>query len=199
MSTTALKAAQPLEHGHEEHQRQDEQDTRRRFTALPRLAPHRGPKLAHGVVALMGLVAIIVAQLVMSVVLSEGAYELRALQLEQAQVARTEQQLQERVSTLESPQSIAMSAEALGMENGEQRQFIDLASGEVLSGPDGLLVDNSSLVDRGSGLAVPNELVMSEAELNDVAGESAIDQQRQREESGYPGMLLPAEGVANQE
>lgn len=193
MSTAAMKAAEPLEHGDERR------DERRRFVALPRLAPRRGPKIAHGVVALAGLIAIVIAQLVLSVALSEGAYELRSLQLEQSQVERTEQNLREQVSTLESPQHLAVSAEALGMENGEQRQFIELATGEVSTGPDALLIDNSSVMNNGSRLAVPNELVMSENELREARQESALESQRTREAEGYPGMLLPAEGVAGQD
>ncbi|WP_293694787.1 hypothetical protein [uncultured Agrococcus sp.] len=193
MSTAVKKTVTPLE------QPESRPNERRRFTALPRLAPRRGPKLVHGVVALSGLIAIVVAQLIMSVALSDGAYELRALQLEQAQAERTQQGLQEQVIALESPQHLAMSAEALGMENGDQRQFIELSTGSVTTGPDALHVENGSVVADGSRLAVPNELVMSENELREARQGRAMDDQRQRESDGYPGMLLPAEGVASQE
>lgn len=199
MSTAALHVAKPLDHREANPTPSQQPERQRRFTSLPRLAPRRGPKLVHGVVGMAGLIAIVLAQLVMSMAISEGAYEVRALQLEQAQVQRTEQGLQEHLSALQSPQNLAMTAEALGMENGAQRQFIDLASGEVLVGADGVMTDMSALVERGSSLAVPNTLVMSDAELNTVSQESAIDAQRQREAEGYPGMLLPSEGVAAQD
>ncbi|HIY67243.1 MAG TPA: hypothetical protein H9830_13320 [Candidatus Agrococcus pullicola] len=193
MSTAVKKTATPLEHP------QPRPSERRRFTALPRLAPRRKPKLVHGVVALTGLVTIVVAQLIMSVALSDGAYELSALQLEQAQAERTQQGLQEQIIALESPQHLAMSAEALGMENGDQRQFIELSTGSVTTGPDALHVENGSVISNGSRLAVPNELVMSENELSEIRQDQSMDDQRQREAEGYPGMLLPPEGVAGQE
>ena len=175
---------------------QEESSPRRRFVDLPRIAPRRGPKLAHGVVALIGLGAIVAAQLGMSVALSDGAYQLQGLQVEHAQSQRTQQSLQERMSALASPQGLATGAEALGMENGGERRYIELATGAVTVGPDALHVENAARVGT-SRLAVPNALVQSERDLSAIRQGQVMAEQRHREAQGYPGMLLPSQGVAD--
>lgn len=190
MSSPALQT-RPLE--------QPRHEPIRRLVGIPRALPRRGPKLAHGAVAMIGLGAIVAAQLFMSTGLSAGAFELQSLRVEQAQADRSHQSLQEHISTLQSPQNLATSAEALGMVNSDRREYIELSTGTIAQGPDALHIDSSARMPRGSRLAVPNELVQSERDLSAISTSRALDAQRQREAQGYPGMLLPSQGVADGE
>lgn len=167
-----------------------EQERRRRLVALPRPTVRRAPSVVHGVVALAGLGAIILGQLGLSMVLGEGAYEIAGLQTTSAQLGREQQALQEQVDALESPQQVATAAESLGMVQGQASQFLQLSSGTVLGGPDALHMQQPSIATDGN-LLVGNRLLQptTPAPQAPVAEEPA-------ETEPYPGMLLPAEGVA---
>lgn len=73
------------------------------------------PRSFYAVVAVTSVFALLIAQLLLSILLSDGAYQIAALQGEQKQLARTEQALNESLDLLASPQSLALRAESLGM------------------------------------------------------------------------------------
>lgn len=117
------------------------------------------PKSFYAVVAVGAVFALLLAQLLLSIVLSDGAYQISSLQAEQNQLARTEQDLAERLDLLASPQSLAQKAEALGMVMGSgSPAFLRLSDGAIIGTPvaasgvagalgtDGGLVANSLLV-----------------------------------------------------
>ncbi|WP_175414166.1 hypothetical protein [Agrococcus sp. SGAir0287] len=167
-----------------------EREPRRRLVALPRPTVRRAPSVAHGVVALAGLGAIILGQLGLSMAIGEGAYEIASLQSTSAQLSREQQTLQEQLDALESPQQVALAAESLGMVQGQASEFLQLSTGAVLGGPDALHMQQPSVGADGS-LLVGNEILQAStpAPQAPVAEEPA-------EPEPYPGMLLPAEGVA---
>lgn len=167
-----------------------EPERRRRLIALPRPTVRRAPRVVHGVVALAGLGAIILGQLGLSMVLGEGAYEIAALQSTSAQLSREQQALQEQLDALESPQQVATAAESLGMVQGQASQFLQLSSGAVLGGPDALHMQQPSVSTSGD-LIVGNELL----ESSTPAAQAPVEEEPAEPEP-YPGMLLPAEGVA---
>lgn len=164
-------------------ERQPERE--RHLRALPAIAPRRAPRLVHGVVALIGLTGIVIAQLGLSVVISEGAYRLNALQGESTALARTEQTLAEDIAVLSSPQHVAVAADELGMLAGQPSQFLSLSGVATAGGPDALNMQAPAI--DGSGIAVPNALLAQEpraaATVRAVQAEAARAQ---------PGMLLPA-------
>jgi hypothetical protein len=166
---------------------------RRHLDALPRPQVRRAPRVLHGVVALAGLGTIILAQLGVSIALSDGAYEITALQSTSSQLDRDQQSLQERLDVLASPQQVALSAEGLGMVQGQSSQFLRLSDGAVLGGPDALHMQQPSTTVDG-GLLVGNELVQQA----DAAAAAAPADEPAPEPEPYPGMLLPVEGVAPQ-
>lgn len=160
-------------------------DRERHLRALPAVAPRRAPRLVHGIVALVGLAGIVVAQLGLSVVISEGAYRLSALQGESTALARTEQTLAEDIAVLSSPQHVAVAANELGMLAGQPSQFLTLSGEATAGGPDALHMQ-APAVD-GFGIAVPNALLAEEPEV------AATVQHVQAEAArSHPGMLLPA-------
>ncbi|MGM1030196.1 MAG: hypothetical protein ACQEWM_10090 [Actinomycetota bacterium] len=156
----------------------------RHLRALPLVAPRRAPRLAHGIVALIGLSGIVIAQLGLSVVISEGAYRLSALQGESTALARTEQTLAEDIAVLSSPQHVAVAADELGMLAGQPSQFLTLSGEATAGGPDALHMQAPAL--DAFGMYVPNAL------LSEAPQVAATVQHVQAEVvRSYPGMLLP--------
>ena len=117
------------------------------------------PKSFYAVLAVGAVFGLFLAQLMLSIVLSDGAYQISSLQSEQNQLSRTQQDLAEKLDLLSSPQSLAQRAEALGMVVGTgSPAFLRLADGALIGTPvaatgtagalgaDGGLVANSLLV-----------------------------------------------------
>jgi hypothetical protein len=145
-----------------EPQRGPQRDARPRHIEIaPSRAQRRSrPRSFYAVVAVTSVFALLLAQLMLSILLSDGAYQIAALQSEQKQLARTEQALNEDLDLLGSPQSLAMRAEALGMVLGTNAPvFLRLSDGLVSGyptpaagaagaiGADGGLVANALLTD----------------------------------------------------
>jgi hypothetical protein len=93
------------------------------------------PRLAYAVIALGGVAVIVVAQLLLSISLAQGAYEIDTYQQRQAELARQEQKLSEDLDRVQSPQYLAMSAEALGMVPNTSPVYLRLSDGAVLGEP----------------------------------------------------------------
>ena len=123
------------------------------------------PRSFYAMVAVTSVFALFIGQLMLSIVLSDGAYQISALQVEQKQLSRTSQDLAESLDLLASPQSLAQRAEALGMVVGSSSPaFLRLADGALVGtpvaavgtagalGPDGGLVANSLLVPGAATL-----------------------------------------------
>lgn len=105
----------------------------------PRLRPapeaRRRPRLAYAVTALAGIAAIVIAQLLFSVAMTEGAYEIEGYKLSQTKLDREAQVLREQIDGLESPQFLAANAEALGMVPNAAPVYLRLSDGAVLGQP----------------------------------------------------------------
>jgi hypothetical protein len=118
------------------------------------------PRSFYAIIAVTSVFTLLLAQLMLSIVLSDGAYQISALQNEQKQLARTEQALNESLDLLASPQSLATRAESLGMVLSTNAPvFLRLSDGVVTGSPtpaagtagaigaDGSLVANALLTD----------------------------------------------------
>jgi hypothetical protein len=151
----------------------------------PRALGRRAPRLVHGVIALAGLAGIVCAQLGLSVVISEGAYRMTALQAESTSLARAEQSVAEELAVLSSPQHVAVAGAELGMLAGQPSQFLTLATTSTAGGPDALHMQ-APAVD-GSGMHVPNSLLTAQPEVA-----AAVAHVQAAAVEPYPGMLLPA-------
>lgn len=119
------------------------------------------PKSFYAVLAVTAVFGLFLAQLMLSIILSDGAYQISSLQVEQTQLSRTEQALAEELELLKSPQSLAQRAETLGMVVGSgSPAFLRLSDGALVGtpvaatgtagalGPDGGLVPNALLVGQ---------------------------------------------------
>ena len=126
----------------------------RRLRPAPEPMRRAKPRLVFAIVALAGVALIVVTQLLLSVALAQGAYEIDAYQVRQAQLARQEQKLAEDLDRMESPQYLAMNADALGMVPNANPVLLLLSDGAVVGEP--------TAATRGAGASgplVPNSLL----------------------------------------
>ncbi|WP_448809820.1 hypothetical protein [Agromyces bauzanensis] len=127
----------------------------RRLRPAPEPRTERGgPRVAYAVISVAAVAVIVVVQLLLSIALAQGAYEIDGFQLRQAELAREQQQLSEDLDRLESPQYLAMNAEALGMVPNTAPVYLRLSDGAVLGEPTA-----ASAGAAASGPLVPNALI----------------------------------------
>ena len=100
-----------------------------RLVATRRSSAARAPFVAVVVAILaVGLLGL----LLLNTVLAQDAFRLHALQVQGRTLADQEQSLQRQVEQLQSPQSLASRATAMGMVPGGTRAFLRLSDGKVL-------------------------------------------------------------------
>ena len=112
------------------------------------------PRLAYAIIAVAGVAMIIVAQMLLSIAVTQGAYEVDAFQIAQSKLARQEQQLREDLDRVQSPQYLAANAEALGMVPNADPVYLRLSDGAVLGQPSA--ADGAA---RSTAPLVPNALI----------------------------------------
>lgn len=116
------------------------------------------PRVLYALVTVAGLFMIVVSQLLLSVGVSEGAYEISGLQEQQKSLSRTAQSLAVQLDSVASPQNLAANAEALGMvRDTNPSAFLRLSDGKVLGVPRAAAKTTGS--DIGAGKLVPNALL----------------------------------------
>ncbi|WIB34741.1 hypothetical protein [Curtobacterium sp. MCJR17_043] len=93
------------------------------------------PRVAYAVVAIAALGVLLLAQLGISMALSQGAYTLSSLKSEQTGLTRTQASLSEDLKVLESPQNLARNAQALGMIANSTPVYLDPKTGTVYGTP----------------------------------------------------------------
>src|SRR5690554_3396506 len=90
------------------------------------------PRLIYAVVTVGGLFAVLIAQLLLSIALSDGAYQIANLQHQQRELQRDAETLTEQLQILQSPQHLAVNAVTLGMVSNSSTAFLRLSDGKVL-------------------------------------------------------------------
>ncbi|GAA1524968.1 hypothetical protein BJ978_002376 [Agromyces terreus] len=137
---------------------------------VPDGAARAKPRLAYAVIAISGVVFIALAQLLLSIAVTQGAYEIDAYETSQAKLSREQQKLAEDLDRVESPQYLAKNAEALGMVPNTNPVFLRLSDGAVLGLPVSASGDSAA-----SAALVPNSLIDGVPLVTDAAagGETA--------------------------
>jgi len=116
--------------------RQPGRPARARLTPVPARAVAKArPKVAYAIVVLAGVFCIVAAQLLLSVGLSQGAYELSALQDQKTELGWQKQSLADEVEQISSPQYIAANAQALGMVIGGTPAYLRLSDSAIVGVP----------------------------------------------------------------
>jgi hypothetical protein len=151
------------------------------------------PKVRYAILAVAGIFGILLAQLLLSMVVSEGAYQIQALQNSNKELGRDVQQLTEAQQQLSSTHNLVANAAALGMVNDPNRVFLRLSDGAVLGTPVPASADNAAVT--GSDL-VPNKLadglplaVAGKGKPSAKAGDPVVP--------GAPGTAAGAGGLAS--
>jgi hypothetical protein len=114
------------------------------------------PRIAYAVVAVAALGILLLAQLGISMVLSQGAYTLNSLSTEQTNLSRTQQSLSEELRVLDSPQNLARNAQALGMIANSTPVYLDPRTGRVYGTPTPAVADQATAATSNQ---VPNSLL----------------------------------------
>lgn len=130
------------------------------------------PKLFYAVVGVAGLFLILVAQLLLSILLSNGAYQISDLQAQHKELARDQQTLSEEINIMQSPQNLAARAGSLGMVmNNGNRGWLRLSDGSVVSAP-GAATAGSAVGGAliGNALLTPEMSAMAPAAQPNAAG-----------------------------
>jgi hypothetical protein len=130
----------------------------RPLRAVPASAARRArPKIAYAVGAVAGVLAIVVTQLLLSVGLSHGAYEISALTKQQTQLTWEKQAVTDDLLEVSSPQFIAANAQALGMVISGTPAYLQLSDGAIVGVPAAATTDSS--VPVGASTLVANSLI----------------------------------------
>jgi hypothetical protein len=94
------------------------------------------PRALYAVATVAGVFAILLAQLLLSIVLSDGAYRITALETQRIVLDRTAQVLTEKLNVYDSAQNVAANAESLGMVvSTVSPAFLLLSTGAVQGAP----------------------------------------------------------------
>ena len=112
------------------------------------------PRMFYAVTACAGIAVIFIVKLLLSVAISEGAYETATLETANKNLTRAAQTATESLDRVRSPQYLAANAAALGMVSNTHPVYLRLSDGAVLGQPQ--RADGSG---ASSGALVPNSLV----------------------------------------
>ncbi|MEA9983914.1 hypothetical protein [Subtercola sp. RTI3] len=137
-----------------------------------RVLRRRKPKLAYAAVVIVGVMAIVVTQLLLSIGLSNGAYQIESLQSTQKDLGRSNESLSEKIDSLSSPQNLAASAESLGMVSNVNPVYLRLSDGAVLGTPKKAQASAGSLTGGQSSLT-PNAAIAGAAAAGQPATPTA--------------------------
>jgi hypothetical protein len=111
-----------------------------------RLTTPGAPKLRYIVVTLMGIFAILAVQLMLSIALSGGAYEIASLKGEMRQTEQERQMVAEDINALVAPDTLAGLATSMGMVADNNPAYLRLSDSSV--------VGEAEPASAGSGSAV---------------------------------------------
>jgi hypothetical protein len=130
----------------------------RRLRSVPTAGRKARPRTFYALLAVGAVLAIVVTQLMLSIGVSQGAYQIEGLKEHQSQLSRSQQAVSERVDTLSSPQNLAANAEALGMVSNGTPVYLRLSDGAVIGSPTAASASAGTVTGAGGNL-VANALL----------------------------------------
>jgi len=154
--------------------RPDRQHRPELVEVTPTAAQRRArPRIGYAVVAVAALGILLLAQLGISMVLSQGAYTLNSLSAEQTNLSRTQQSLSEQLRVLDSPQNLARNAQSLGMIANSTPVYLDPKTGRVYGTPTPAKPDEATASTENQ---VPNSL-LSDVPLATKPGDTSTSKE----------------------
>jgi hypothetical protein len=151
------------------------------------------PRIGYAVVAVAALGILLLAQLGISMVLSQGAYTLNSLSAEQTNLSRTQQSLSEQLRVLDSPQNLARNAQSLGMIANSTPVYLDPKTGRVYGTPTPAKPDEATASTENQ---VPNSL-LSDVPLATKPGDTSTS--KETGTTGTSGATGSADSTATSE
>lgn len=131
------------------------------------------PRTVYALVTVAGLFVILMAQLLLSILLSDGAYQITALQNQQIELARDSQTYTEQLDVLKSPQNLSARAEALGMVmSTAPAVYLRLSDGAVIGTPTAMKASDAAVVGT-DGVSIANALLPELPAQDTSAGTTA--------------------------
>lgn len=121
------------------------------------------PRVFYALSSLAAMGAIVIAQLLLSVGISQSAYEIETLQDRQVELGRTAESVGEELVRASSPQSLAANAAALGMVSNSNPVYLRLSDGAVLGAP-----RQAEGTPAGGATLVPNSLLAGSQLVTDI-------------------------------
>ena len=107
-------------------------EPRRHLEVVPTRAQRRArPRMLPALVTIGGIGVILLAQLLLSIVIANGAYQISGLQSQKHDAVLQQHALSEQLDLLASPQHLAANAEALGMVASASAVYLDAKTGAV--------------------------------------------------------------------
>ena len=133
MNATVPVTLDPIElHGAAAPVRETTREHTPRLQPAPAPAPRaRKSPVVGAVVAVCVILGIFAAQLALSILVSQGAYETRALEIEERDLGRVERVLSHNLDKLSSPQNLVENAGALGMVQNVAPATMRLSDGAI--------------------------------------------------------------------
>jgi len=172
----------------------DEERRRHLEAVSPRTGKRAKPRLVYAGITVMMVLGIVVTQLLLSIGVSQGAYQIGSLQSTKTSLQRQYQAVSEDVNRLSSPQNLAANANALGMVSNGTPVYLRLSDGAVLGSP-APASGAAGTVTGASGNLVPNALlngVPLVTQTKDVAGALASTSGSAAKTPATPGANTPA-------
>ena len=148
------------------------------------------PRVAYAIVSIAALGLLLLAQLGISMGLSQGAYTLSSLKTEQTGLTRTQASLSEGLKVLESPQNLARNAQALGMIANSTPVYLDPKTGTVYGTPTPATPEEAT---GNTANQVPNSL-LGDVPLAAKPGDTATSKENSTAApaAGAPASAAPA-------
>ncbi len=126
------------------------------------------PRTIYALVTVAGLFVILMAQLLLSILLSDGAYQITALQAKQTELSRDAQGYTEQLDVLKSPQNLSARAETLGMVmSTAPAVYLRLSDSAVIGTPTAMKASQATVVGAGGAL-IANSLLPGLAPMTPV-------------------------------
>ena len=145
------------------------------LTVVPaREARRARPRLSYALWTVGGVGLILIAQLLSSVALSHGAYEVADLKTRITELGWQKESLGEQLETLSSPQYVATAAQELGMVINSSPAYLRLSDGAVLGQPG--QAGAASSIPLGPTTYVGNSATDALAPVTDAEEEGAPDE-----------------------
>lgn len=104
----------------------------RRLRLVERPSRRRRPRTAYAIVSLLGVAAIVAVQIILSMLTTQGSFAVADLMQERRDLTLQQQELEDSVSGLSSPQYLAANAAELGMVIDGAPNFLRLSDGKVI-------------------------------------------------------------------